>query len=170
MGDFLNTPPGNAPVAIYKDGGGIVETFLEKAQQYNLEGRRVEIRGSCRSACVIALSVKNVCVAPGAVVKAHSAYEKYSGTLRPDYNQKMLAPVPYRIKTYLEGKLQKNYTPETTLDYSQLRAFGIADCGVKSPVVASSEKTKPLIGKPTIKILNPFEAILRVLRIKGHEQ
>lgn len=164
MGDFLDTPPGNAPVAIYRDGGGIIETFLDKAAQYNREGRRVEIRGSCRSACVIALSVKNVCVAPGAVVKAHLPYEKYSGVVRYDYVQKMLDPVPYRIKTYLEGKLQKNYTPEATLNYLQLRNFGIADCGDKSPVVAASPASKPLIGKPVIKILNPIEAITRWFR------
>ena len=126
MGSFLYPPPNNAPIVITDDGGGIVENFLAKAQQYNLEGRRVEIRGSCRSACVIALSVKNVCVAPGATVKAHLPYEQWSGKIRMDYVQKMLDPVPYNIRTYLEGKLQKNYTADTTLDYSELRSFGLS--------------------------------------------
>jgi len=168
MGDFLHTPPNNAPLAIYEDGGGIVETYLNQANKFNLEGRRVEIRGSCRSACVIALSVKNVCVAPGATVKAHLPYEQWSGKIRMDYVQKMLDPVPYNIRTYLEGKLQKNYTADTTLDYSELRSFGIADCGKNKKIMASDPSPNPItvprISKPTIKILNPLEAILRVFR------
>ena len=80
-----------------------------------------------------------------------------------DYVQKMLDPVPYNIRTYLEGKLQKNYTAETTLDYSELRSFGIADCGKTKKVVAYSPE-KPLMGKPTLKILNPLEAIMRIFR------
>jgi hypothetical protein len=74
MQDFLHTPLGSAPVAIIEDGGGYVTEYQRKAQQYTFEGRRVEIRGSCRSACVLALSVPDVCVAPGAVVRAHHAY------------------------------------------------------------------------------------------------
>jgi len=162
MGDFLHNPPNYAPVAIYEDGGGIVETYLDQAAKFNAEGRRVEIRGSCRSACVIALSVKNVCVAPGGTVKAHLPYEKWTGKIRMDYVQKMLDPVPYKIKTYLEGRLQKDYTADTTLNYAELRSFGIPDCGIKPRVVAESPPSK--IGKPTIKILNPIEAILRVFR------
>jgi hypothetical protein len=165
MGLFLYPPPNNAPIVIINDGGGIVEEFLNKAQQYNLEGRRVEIRGSCRSACVIALSVKNVCVAPGAIVKAHLPYNKYGGQVRTDYIPKMLGTIPENIRNYLEPRLQVNYTPATTLDYEKLRSFGIADCGNKKPVVAESKQTEPIkIGKPTIKILNPIEAILRVFR------
>ena len=118
MGLFLYPPPNNAPIVITDDGGGIVEDFLNKAQQYNVEGRRVEIRGSCRSACIIALSVRNVCVAPGGTVKAHLPYEKWTGKIRMDYVQKMLDPVPYKIKTYLEGRLQKDYTSDTTLNYA----------------------------------------------------
>ena len=165
MGDFLHNPPNYAPVAIYEDGGGIVETYLDQAAKFNLEGRRVEIRGSCRSACVIALSVKNVCVAPGAVVRAHLPYNKYGGQVRTDYIPKMLGTIPANIRDYLEPRLQVNYTPATTLDYEKLRSFGIADCGNKKPVVAQSKPAEPIkIGKPTIKILNPIEAILRVFR------
>jgi hypothetical protein len=165
MGLFLYPPPNNAPIVITDDGGGIVEDFLSKAQQYNLEGRRVEIRGSCRSACVIALSVRNVCVAPGATVKAHLPYNKYGGQVRMDYIPKMIGTIPENIRNYLEPRLQVNYTPATTLDYEKLRSFGIADCGNKKPVVAESKQTEPIkIGKPTIKILNPIEAILRVFR------
>ena len=59
MGDFTAPPPNNAPVAIYEDGGGLVKKYQEMAFQYKLEGRKVKILGSCRSACVLALSVPN---------------------------------------------------------------------------------------------------------------
>ena len=82
-----------------------------------------------------------------------------------DYVDKMLNPIPTNIKNYLEPRLQVNYTPATTLDYAKLRSFGIPDCGSNKPVVAQSKQTKIGInfGKPTIRIVNPLDAILRFL-------
>jgi hypothetical protein len=90
MGDFTTPPPNNAPVAIYEDGGGLVTKYQQMAMQYRLEGRKVKILGSCRSACVMALSVPNVCVGPNAVVKAHQAYEADTGVRRPDVTAVMM--------------------------------------------------------------------------------
>ena len=92
MSPFLYPPPDiKQPVVIYNDGGGLVTKYFEQAYRYKMEGRRVEIRGSCRSACILALSVPNVCVSPAAEVKAHNAYEKYTGVRRPDVTEEMLA-------------------------------------------------------------------------------
>ena len=144
MQDFIHTPPGSAPVAIYEDGGGLVETYQNKAYQYALENRVVEIHGSCRSACLLALSVPKVCVYPGAVVRAHQAYEKYTDKVRPDVTAQMLSSLPYKIKVTLEGKVQKNYTSATTLSYAELKELGVPSCTrtkVSSPKIQREQET-----------------------------
>lgn len=140
MQDFLHTPMGSAPVAIYEDGGGIVTAYQRKAQQYTLEGRQVEIHGSCRSACILALSVPDVCVAPGAVVKAHFAYEYYTKTIREDVTQEMLRALPYNIQNVLRANIQVKYNEGSTLTYEELKGLGIADCQHHKPRVAKVKK------------------------------
>ena len=66
MGDFLNAPPTEAPIAIYRDAGGIVNDYISAANRYNRERRDVRIVGDCYSACMMALAVRTVCVYPHA--------------------------------------------------------------------------------------------------------
>ena len=143
MQDFLNAPPGSVPVAIYEDGGGLVTKYQQMAAQYTLENRRVEIHGSCRSACVIALSVPTVCVAPGAVVKAHQAYEEYSKKVRPDITNEMLRSLPTKVRAVLQNNIQTNYTAATTLDYGELRDLGIPACPTKKAHVQKATQRQP---------------------------
>lgn len=146
MQDFLHTPPGSAPVAIIEDGGGYVTEYQRKAQQYTFEGRRVEIRGSCRSACVLALSVPDVCVTPGAIVKAHHAYEIHSKQVRADITHQMMSELPVKIRAALEPQIQTRYTQSSTLTYNELRALGVPDCAqVKTkPVKAQTQQETAL--------------------------
>jgi hypothetical protein len=161
MSPFLYPPPDiRQPVIIREDGGGLVDKYIEQAHQYALQGRRVEIRGSCRSACLLALSVPKVCVVPGARVMAHHAYELDSGKIRIDITNQMLAELPVNIKNRLEGRITVDYSPESTLVYSDLRRLGIPDCDGKRKVAASDDIEQPR--KVRIKILNPLEAIFCV--------
>lgn len=128
MQDFIHTPVGSAPVEIYEDGGGLVTEYQRKALQYAFEHRRVEIRGSCRSACILALSVPDVCAAPSAVVKAHFAYEEKSRKIRRDVTDEMLGALPQNIREAIETNIQTNYTPGATLTYAELRRLGIPPC------------------------------------------
>ena len=157
MSPFLYPPPNNAPVVIYEDGGGLVDKYMEQAYKYSLEGRRVEIRGSCRSACLLALSVPNVCITPEAVVKTHHAYEERTGVVREDMTNKMLAELPAKIRSELEGKIQKNYTAESTLDYAKLRRLNVPDCSSQRAVA----KDKPARTIP-VKLMNPFAGLFRI--------
>ena len=152
--NFLYPPTDiKQPVAIYNDGGGLVDKYIAQAHQYALEGRRVEIRGSCRSACTLALSVPSVCVSPGAQVKMHQAYELYSGKERPDITDKMLNELPANIRQRLEGHISRDYSSEATLNYSDLRSLGVPDCDGKK----DHRQTKGV----KLKILNPFDAVFR---------
>ena len=131
--DFTTPPPNMEPVAIYSDGGGLVDKYRTAAYQYRTEGRLVKILGPCRSACVLALSVPNVCVGPNAVVKAHHAYEQDSGKLRPDMTLAMMNELPNSIRKEIEPHIQKQYTDGATLTYSKMRSLGIPDCSQVKP-------------------------------------
>lgn len=138
---FLYPPPAiSQPVIIREDGGGLVSDYIKQAQTYASQGRRVEIRGSCRSACLLALSVPNVCVAPGAVVKAHNAYDEKTGERHAEVTAQMLSYLPAGIRHELDGKIEDHYTDASTLTYQELRRLGVAECKdarrVKSPLDA----------------------------------
>ena len=154
MSPFLYPPPDNAPIVIYEDGGGLVDDYIRQAHIYSSEGRRIEIRGSCRSACLLALSVPGVCVTPSAQVKAHHAYEKYSGVVREDITNKMLAELPRNIRDRLEGRIQKTYNQGATLDYKELIDLNVADCKDKK----QSAPVRPM----KIKIANPLARIFQI--------
>jgi hypothetical protein len=93
---------------------------------------------------MLALSVPNVCVVPAAVVKAHQAYEIKTGKERPDITNMMIRELPSNIQQRLSGKIQINYTPESTLNYSELRQLGIPDCDTKRPVVRHANAPNPI--------------------------
>lgn len=166
MGQFLSPPPNNAPVAIYNDGGGLVNAYQQAALSYKLQGRRVEIRGSCRSACLLALSVPNVCVSPAAQVKAHFAYEQDTGVIRHDITDEMLASLPVPIKNRLNGKITKGYNPNATLNYADLRELGVPDCSEKpktTKIIASDKQNSSR--KVTFNIISPADIINRVVNL-----
>jgi hypothetical protein len=129
MSAFLSPPPDvKQPVVIVNDGGGLVDQYERAAWRYRLEKRRVEIRGSCRSACTLALSVPNVCVGKNAVVKWHHAYNVDTHEPRYVITRSMLAQLPLRVWYQIYDKITINYNPDATLGYSQLVALGVADC------------------------------------------
>ena len=160
---FLYPPPDiRQPVIIREDGGGEVTQYMAKAFEYKIEGRRVEIRGSCRSACLLALSVPKVCVTEGAVVKAHHAYESATGSLRPDVTNKMLAELPSNIRQELDGKIQRNYTADSTLTYDELRKLNVPDCNSTKSVRASDPPKAEKPRKITYRMATPIDGLLNL--------
>ena len=58
--------------------------FEAVAQQYNASGERFRIDGHCQSACTIFLSIRNVCIVPGATLLFHAGGNACSTpTIRP---------------------------------------------------------------------------------------
>lgn len=139
MHPFLYPPPViEQPVVIAEDNGGIVAEYQRAAAQYNNENRRVEIRGACRSACILALGVKNVCVGKGAYIQWHHAFDTY--THEPLYfvTQKMLEQIPYKIAQKVRPYISIKYNPQASLSYSQLLQLGIPDCDGYKPAVTAT--------------------------------
>jgi hypothetical protein len=141
---FLTPPPDiRQPVIILDDRGGLVDVYQRNMIKYNLENRRVEIRGSCRSACTLALGVKNVCVGKGAQVRWHHAYNSYTGDARADVTQQMLSQIPFKIAQTVGPYISVSYNDKATLSYSQLIQLGIPDCDSSNTTVQASITTAP---------------------------
>jgi hypothetical protein len=124
----FTSPSSSGPVIITNDGGGVVTTYQDAVYRYNTQHRRVEIRGSCRSACTLALAVNNVCVASGAILKWHHAYNPATGAPVYSVTNDMMAMTPTKIRRLVEPNIGINYNPNATLNYQQLVALGVPDC------------------------------------------
>lgn len=138
-GQFLYPPSNvNQPVVIVDDGGGTVYDFEVQAAKYNAENRRIEIRGSCRSSCTLALSVKNVCVGKGAILKWHHAFNLKDRSPRPDVTNEMLSQIPRNVRYAVEGHITVDYNPQATLTYRQLIDLGVPDCDAPTQIVRAA--------------------------------
>jgi hypothetical protein len=60
------------PIVILNNKGGNVMEAVRYRQQLAASGRRVEVRGYCRSACTIYITLPNACLGPGATVGFHA--------------------------------------------------------------------------------------------------
>lgn len=147
MGVVIHPPPEPAAIVINLDTGGVVEEYFAAADAYKRSGRRIEVRGECRSACTIMLEVPTLCVSPGAVFRWHHAYNKETGMLHPEVTEQMLSRLPTRISQRLQGKISKHYTPKASLDYRELVSLGVPSCSGSHTI--AKDYYKPFqYGKP----------------------
>jgi len=130
MSAFLDVPPNHAPVVITEDGGGLVQQYIDAALKYALEKREVQIAGSCRSACVLALAVNKVCVWPNAEVAVHHAYDRDTGRIRKDVTELMTSVLPNRIQNHLKGKIRVDYWEGATMTADELVTLGVRRCDI----------------------------------------
>lgn len=61
-----------APIVILNNKGGNVMEAVKYRNQLAASGRRVEVRGYCRSACTIYITLPNACLGPKATVGFHA--------------------------------------------------------------------------------------------------
>lgn len=144
----IDLPPPPPAIVITEDGGGVVKKYEALVDRYSAENREVRIMGSCRSACILYLGARNVCVGPNAVVKAHMAYEPYTDINRPDVTAEMMSRIPVRISARLAPYITEKYNKMTTLSSSQLIELGVRPCGADKTVSASDKPRSQLIGHP----------------------
>ncbi|MDO5706574.1 MAG: hypothetical protein Q4G49_16110, partial [Paracoccus sp. (in: a-proteobacteria)] len=77
------------PIVIRDDRGGNVLQAIQRRNQLAQSGRPVEIRGYCRSACTIYITLPNACLGPGARVGFHAP--RIDGTaIIPPYVDQMM--------------------------------------------------------------------------------
>ena len=53
-------------LVINSDRGGVLNQYAQRVSQLSQSGQRVELRGTCYSACTMYLGLRNVCIHPNA--------------------------------------------------------------------------------------------------------
>ena len=102
--------------------------FQSVIAQYNASGERFRIDSHCQSACTMFLSIRHVCVSPGATLLFHAGGNRQAG-ISPSRTQQMLS-------TY-NAALQQHVTANHFMDTFEfhsisgseiIRRFGYPAC------------------------------------------
>ena len=75
--------------------------FLAVIQQYNASGERFRIDSHCQSACTMFLSIRNVCVTPGATLLFHAGGSMQKGIINASSTQQMLSSYNAALQQYV---------------------------------------------------------------------
>lgn len=78
-----------APIVIANDRGGNVLQAIRYRERLAASGRPVEIRGYCRSACTIFITLPNACLGPKATVGFHAPRIPNTRIIPPMVDQMM---------------------------------------------------------------------------------
>ncbi|MDP5307170.1 hypothetical protein [Paracoccus spongiarum] len=65
-------PSGSGPIDIWNDSGGNVLQMLQRRDDLARSGRQLRIRGYCRSACTMLITLPNACLGPKARIGFHA--------------------------------------------------------------------------------------------------
>ncbi|PSO15545.1 hypothetical protein [Bradyrhizobium sp. MOS003] len=76
--------------------GGKLEPYEAMIAQANSSGELFRIQGVCKSACTMFLSIRNVCVEPGAKLMFHAG-------VSPAVTARMAATYNGALRSYVEG-------------------------------------------------------------------
>src|SRR5215475_7451374 len=75
--------------------------FQSVIRQYNASGERFRIDSHCQSACTMFLSIRNVCVEPGATLLFHAGGNRRTGVINPSTTQQMLSTYKPALRQYV---------------------------------------------------------------------
>jgi len=132
---YLDPPPFPAPVIVMKDVGGYVSQYQAQTARYRQEGREVRLH-ECRSACTLALSLPNVCVYPGSLLKFHKAYNANTREADEGISGELFRSYPAAVQARLGG-LTREYR---VLTGSELIALGMRNCNGGGAQVARARQ------------------------------
>ena len=75
--------------------------FQSVIRQYNASGERFRIDAHCQSACTMFLSIRNVCVEPGATLLFHAGGNRRTGVINPSTTHQMLSTYNAALRRYV---------------------------------------------------------------------
>ena len=75
--------------------------FMGVIHKFNASGERFEIDGYCRSACTMFLSIRNSCIASGAILAFHSGGDYKNRIHSAAATNQMLATYKPALRAYL---------------------------------------------------------------------
>jgi hypothetical protein len=103
--------------------------FLNVVQQYNASGERFRIDGHCQSACTMFLSIRNVCVTPGATLLFHAGGNMRKGIVNPSSTQQMLSTYNAALRQYVtDNHFMDTFAFHSISGSEIIRRFGYPAC------------------------------------------
>ena len=108
----------------YQNGGRFAD-FMPVISQYNASGERFPITGTCKSACTMFLSIRNVCVGPGAHFYFHA------GKARGGVDTRQTAVMLSSYNSALQSYIRDHHMMETN-DYQMLPGSVLIKLGYPS--------------------------------------
>ncbi|HTV32383.1 MAG TPA: hypothetical protein VME69_04665 [Methylocella sp.] len=155
---YLAPPPMPAAVIVTKDVGGYVTDYHKQTDYYRSTQREVRLH-ECRSACTLALSLPNVCVYKGSILKFHLAYDPRNHQPNEGVSRWMFASYPAAVQARL-GTLTRDYK---VLRGSELIALGIRDCDAPKPVEPKPANPQTLMASAAPPLAGPTNSAPPVL-------
>ena len=122
---LLALPAQAFDMAQYRNGGNFSD-FLPVISQYNSSGERFPITGVCKSACTMFLSIRNVCVSPGAQFYFHAG--KRRGAVDPRQTSVMLTSYNSALQSYIREHHMMETNEFKMLSGSTLIKLGYPAC------------------------------------------
>ena len=93
------------PVVITADPGGTLIDYMARRKQYLDDGRRIEIRGVCESACTVLIGLPDVCVTRNASLGFHAPTQRINGAVKPSgaklFGDMMLEKYPEPVRKWI---------------------------------------------------------------------
>jgi hypothetical protein len=103
--------------------------FQSVIQQYNALGERFRIDGHCQSACTMFLSIRNVCIAPGATLLFHAGGSRQKGIISAAYTQQMLDTYNAALRRYVtDNHFMETFDFHAIPGSEIIRRFGYPAC------------------------------------------
>lgn len=103
--------------------------FLNVVQQYNASGERFRIDGHCQSACTMFLSIRNVCVTPGATLLFHAGGNMQKGVISSSSTQQMLGSYNAALRQYVtDNHFMDTFAFHAISGSDIIRRFGYPAC------------------------------------------
>jgi hypothetical protein len=103
--------------------------FLNVIQQYNASGERFRIDSHCQSACTMFLSIRNVCVAPGATLLFHAGGSMQKGTISTARTQEMLGTYNAALRQYVtDNHFMDTFAFHPISGHDIVKRFGYPAC------------------------------------------
>lgn len=141
LGLTTATPPGAAqaqelylaasPLIVNSDRGGYLGRRSDQIAQMRATGQRVELRGTCLSACTMYLSLPNACVTPSAVFGFHGPSANGRALSQSDFeywSQVMAANYSEPLRSWFMNTARFTTTGYYQLSGVQLIRMGYRQC------------------------------------------
>jgi hypothetical protein len=108
---------------------GEMPKFDAVIEQYNASGERFRIDSHCQSACTMFLSIRNVCVMPGATLLFHAGGDVRNNRFSASATQHMLSAYSAALRQYVsDNHFMDTFAFHTISGRDIISRFGYPAC------------------------------------------